>query len=58
MARPRLVNLLNQGLHQGHRLILVAAPAGFGKTTLIGEWTDSLDVPTAWLTPPIARFLT
>jgi len=50
VARPRLVNRLNEGLHQGHRLILVAAPAGFGKTTLIGEWTNSLDVPAAWLT--------
>ncbi len=36
--RPRLLALLNEGLRQGHRLTLVSAPAGYGKTTLIAEW--------------------
>ena len=34
-SRPRLVKRLNAGIDQGCRLILVSAPAGFGKTTLV-----------------------
>ena len=30
-------------------LTLVSAPAGFGKTTLLGEWFAERDRPTAWL---------
>jgi len=30
-------------------LTLVSAPAGFGKTTLLAEWFDDRDRPTAWL---------
>ncbi|MFN2226031.1 MAG: LuxR C-terminal-related transcriptional regulator, partial [Anaerolineae bacterium] len=33
----------------GRRLTLVAAPAGFGKTTLVGAWLRSAGRPTAWL---------
>ncbi len=36
VARPRLFALLDQGLNK--KLILVSAPAGFGKTTLVTEW--------------------
>jgi LuxR family maltose regulon positive regulatory protein len=33
-----------------HRLTLVAAPPGFGKTTLLAEWAAALDGPAiAWL---------
>ncbi len=42
VPRPRLVERLNDGLRDQHRLILVCAPAGFGKTTLLGEWIQSL----------------
>ncbi len=49
VARPRLINRLNEGLSLGRRLTLVAAPAGFGKTTLIGEWVETVDWPVAWL---------
>jgi LuxR family maltose regulon positive regulatory protein len=34
VVRPRLIARLNEG----GRLILVSAPAGFGKTTLVSEW--------------------
>lgn len=43
VARPRLVERLNAGLHG--RLTLVAAPAGFGKTTLVLEWLRQLPTP-------------
>ena len=36
VARPRLVERLNTGLEK--KLTLIAAPAGFGKTTLLSEW--------------------
>jgi LuxR family maltose regulon positive regulatory protein len=42
VPRLRLIERLNQGLQLGHRLTLFSAPAGFGKTTLAGEWVGSL----------------
>jgi LuxR family maltose regulon positive regulatory protein len=47
VPRPRLVERLNAGLHR--KLTLVSAPAGFGKTTLLGEWTANTERPFAWL---------
>jgi LuxR family maltose regulon positive regulatory protein len=54
VSRPRLVERLNEGLHRGHRLTLVSAPAGFGKTTLLSEWVqaigrDASPLAVAWL---------
>jgi len=40
VPRPRLITLLNDGLHR--KLTLISAPAGFGKTTLVTEWLDNL----------------
>ena len=31
------------------RLVLVAAPAGFGKSTLLADWVGEADVRSAWL---------
>jgi ATP/maltotriose-dependent transcriptional regulator MalT len=45
--RPRLLERLNEGLHR--KLTLIAAPAGFGKTTLVSEWVEGIEQPTAWL---------
>ncbi len=42
VPRPRLIDRLNQGLPLGHRLTLISAPAGFGKTTLLSEWVHHL----------------
>ena len=49
VLRPRLVERLNEGLAAGSKLTLVSAPAGFGKTTLIGEWVARCGRPVAWL---------
>jgi LuxR family maltose regulon positive regulatory protein len=38
LQRPRLTGLLSAGLDR--KLTLVSAPAGFGKTTLLGEWVQ------------------
>ena len=40
VPRPHLVDQLNAGLHRP--LTLVAAPPGFGKTTLLSEWQAGL----------------
>jgi LuxR family maltose regulon positive regulatory protein len=49
VLRPRLVERLNEGLAAGHRLTLVSAPAGFGKTTLVSDWVAGCGRPAAWL---------
>jgi LuxR family maltose regulon positive regulatory protein len=41
VPRPRLVARLDEGLRAGRKLTLIAAPAGFGKTTLATEWLYS-----------------
>lgn len=41
VARPHLIERLNNGVQRGHRLTLVSAPAGFGKTTLVANWIDA-----------------
>ena len=61
IPRPRLLDRLNEGLHR--RLTLISAPAGFGKSTLVGEWGGSIERPIAWLSldegdNDPARFLT
>src|SRR5581483_9344408 len=61
VSRPRLLERLNEGLHR--KLTLIAAPAGFGKTTLVSEWVEKIARPTAWLSldegdNDPARFLT
>src|SRR6266704_5733515 len=47
VSRPRLLERLNEGLHR--KLTLIAAPAGFGKTTLISAWVAGCDRQVAWL---------
>ena len=49
VSRPALLARLDQGSALGHRLSLLSAPAGFGKTTLIGAWIAGLARPAAWL---------
>ena len=47
VGRPRLMQALDEGL--ARRLILVCAPAGFGKTALLADWARRGDRPVAWL---------
>ena len=47
VARPRLTNLYDRLLQEP--LTLVSAPAGYGKSTLISNWAESLNCPVAWL---------
>jgi len=47
IARQRLSDLINTGMEQS--LILVSAPAGYGKTTLISSWLKEKQIPSAWL---------
>ena len=47
ISRARLLNRLNVGL--SGNVTLISAPAGFGKTTLIAQWIQSIERPTAWL---------
>src|SRR6476661_2004433 len=63
VLRPRLIERLNSGLLHNRKLTLIAAPAGFGKTTLLSEWLAGCDRKTAWLSLDEAdcepaRFLT
>ena len=47
ISRPRLLERFGTSLR--HKLILVSAPAGFGKTTAINEWIAGLSGSVAWL---------
>lgn len=63
LLRSRLIERLQSGLSSGHKLILISAPAGFGKTTLMSEWIANSERPVAWLSldegdSDLTRFLT
>src|SRR6476469_9823890 len=47
VSRPRLLSVLDQSPLPG--IVLVCAPAGFGKTALLGEWVRRGGRPVAWL---------
>lgn len=48
VPRPHLVEMLKLGLDRP--LIMVVAPAGYGKSTLVSSWLAKSDYPSAWLT--------
>jgi LuxR family transcriptional regulator, maltose regulon positive regulatory protein len=47
VPRPHLVERLQQAMERP--LTLIAAPAGFGKTTLLSSWLEHASFPVAWL---------
>ena len=51
VLRPRLAGRLDEGLAQG--LVLVCAPAGYGKTVLLADWVASGQRPGCHWAPLI-----
>jgi LuxR family maltose regulon positive regulatory protein len=47
VPRPRLAGRLDEGLARG--LVLVCAPAGYGKTAALADWARRCGRPVAWL---------
>ena len=47
VPRPRLAERLDEGLGRG--LVLVCAPAGYGKTVLLAGWARRSQYPAGWL---------
>jgi LuxR family maltose regulon positive regulatory protein len=65
VPRPRLIKQMGEKIH--HKLTLISAPAGFGKTTLVTEWIENIQLDAnpkiAWLSldkgdNDFVRFLT
>ena len=48
IPRQDLLARLDAGLSR--KLILVSAPTGYGKTTLVNRWLAQRKIPSAWLT--------
>lgn len=46
LDRPRLLNFLRE--HIDKTLILISAPAGYGKTALLVQFYHDTDLPVAW----------
>jgi LuxR family maltose regulon positive regulatory protein len=47
VSRPALVRRINEAM--SGRLVLVTAPAGWGKTSLLAEWANQTDYRIAWV---------
>mgnify|MGYP001274416647 CR=1 FL=1 len=46
VARSQLLAELQHGLDEHHKLALISAPAGYGKTTLVAEWITLIQSST------------
>lgn len=49
VARTRLLERMTNARAAGQKILLVSAPAGFGKTTLVSEWSHSQNRAVAWV---------
>ncbi len=47
VSRPRLIARINTGMEKA--LILISAPAGYGKTTLVCSWLHETKTPYTWV---------
>jgi len=57
VERRRLLDLLDRSLAERRRLTLVAAPAGYGKTTLVSAWLHGLAAGSRTETAPAVVWL-
>lgn len=48
VLRTRLTDALERAVPD-YKLVLISAPAGYGKTTLLAQWAHSSRFPVAWL---------
>jgi len=48
VGRARLDDALERGIPH-YKLVLISAPAGYGKTTLLSQWAHASRFPVAWL---------
>ncbi|MDI7275172.1 MAG: tetratricopeptide repeat protein, partial [Anaerolineae bacterium] len=46
LRRPRLLDFMHE--HVDRKLVLVSAPAGYGKTSLLVEFAHDTDLPVCW----------
>lgn len=46
--RLRLLNLVNEFMETGQRLITVYAPSGYGKSILLADFAQTTDLPVCW----------
>ncbi|MDP1624733.1 MAG: hypothetical protein Q8L64_03080 [bacterium] len=49
LSRPRLLGILSEA--RNHKLSLLSAPTGYGKTSLVREWVSNLSHSPASATP-------
>lgn len=51
VVRSSLIDKMNafRDPFNDHRMTLVSAPAGYGKTTILTQWVAQLNDPVAWL---------
>lgn len=47
ISRPHLYQRLDKGLHS--KLTLITSPPGYGKSTLLSEWTSTRNIQVAWV---------
>lgn len=47
ISRPHLYQLLDKGLNS--KLTLITSPAGYGKSTLLSEWSTRINAKVAWV---------
>jgi len=48
LRRDRLVNYIHANIQ--HKLVLISAGAGYGKTAVLTAWAHDADMPVCWLT--------